>query len=284
MDKIYKSLRICGIHLRKMLGNPRFYIAFLWFVFLIYFYVSKVKAFSIETGIKVSPWLFPLLLNQAGNQLFVIIGALLLFCDAPFINETTTWQMMRAGKRSWFWGSMLYISVLSLIYSVGLSVIPNLMLFPRVTWMEDWGQILGALAQSSAASQLGIINLDYGLMVRFMPWQAMCLKILAVWLNTVLIGELCYVFNVWLRWGSGPLAGMMMGLTPYLILRLPNFRVGYYLAPPAWMNLSMYSWNGYGTFPSPAYIYTTFAVLILGCVIFSYIGIKKKDVIPTDDL
>ena len=138
--------------------------------------------------------------------------------------------------------------------------------------------VLGALAQSSAAAQMGINPPDYNLMARFMPVQAMALTILAVWLNSVLVGMINYACNLCLRKGIGPLISIAMGLSPYLIIRLADFWVGYYLAPPAWMNITMYSWDGYGTYPTPAYIYAVLLGLIFVCMAVSYIGIRRKDI------
>ena len=43
----------------------------------------------------------------SGSQLFIILGALLLFCDAPFLNQNSSWQILRAGRKNWFWGNMV---------------------------------------------------------------------------------------------------------------------------------------------------------------------------------
>ena len=278
MDKCRKSAHIAAVELRKAFTGPRFYVALLWILFDISSYVVRVKEFSALAGIKVSPWLFPLIIPDAMGQLFVIIGATLIFCDAPFINSMTTWQLMRGGRKSLFGGHILYIWVMSLLYAAALALLPNLILFPRVAFMKDWGQVLGALAQSSAAAQMGINPPDYNLMARFMPMQAMALTILAVWLNSVLVGMINYACNLCLRKGIGPLISIVMGLSPYLIIRLADFWVGYYLAPPAWMNITMYSWDGYGTYPTPVYIYAVLLGLIFVCMTVSYIGIRRKDI------
>ena len=91
MDKCRKSAHIAAVELRKAFTGPRFYVAPLWILFHSSAYVVRVKEFSALAGIKVSPWLFPLIIPDAMGQLFVIIGATLIFCDAPFINSMTTW-------------------------------------------------------------------------------------------------------------------------------------------------------------------------------------------------
>ena len=284
MGNMLKRFHICACGFRKIFANPRLYLSFLWFFLSIGYYMAKVKSFSAMMGVKASPWIFLLLIPDAMGQLFIIIGATLLFCDAPFMNETTIWQLVRAGRKNWFWGNMLYIWLLSLFYAVMLFLLPNFLLFPDVSWTSGWGQILGALAQSSAASTLGINSLNYSVMVQYTPLQAAGCVLLAVWLNPVLVGMINYVCNLWLKRGTGPLFSIVMGLSPYLIVRLADFRIGYYLSPPAWMNISMYNWDGYGDFPSPTYIYTTLAVLLLILMVLGYIGIRRKDIDPVSGI
>ena len=73
--------------IKKALCSPRIYVAFLWVGFLLYGFSEKIKLFSNITGIAVSPWTFPFFTMETGSQIFIILGALLIFCDAPFFTH-----------------------------------------------------------------------------------------------------------------------------------------------------------------------------------------------------
>lgn len=144
------------------------------------------------------------------------MGALLLFCDAPFLHVNSGWQILRAGRNCWFWGNMLYVWILSFIYAVGIGILPIITMLPLVGWDTGWGKILGSLAQTSAAGQFGMEQLNYGIMAHYRPLAAMGLTLIAVWLNTVLIGVCNYVLNLYFKNGIGNIACVVLGLSPLL--------------------------------------------------------------------
>lgn len=146
MDKIRIIARICGISLRRLVGSPRFYVAFIWISCLFSVFAKAIRRFCMVAEINTSPWMFPFLTNDSGNQMFIILGALLLFCDAPFLDVNSGWQMLRSGRKNWFWGKIIFIWISALLYTLILSLLPILMTFPYVNWMgggeKYWGVLL----------------------------------------------------------------------------------------------------------------------------------------------
>lgn len=284
MDSIRMVVYVCVTNIKKAWRLPKTYIAILWVAFLFTTFTQLLKQFCITVNINSSPWIFPFLTNDFGNQMFIILGALLLFCDAPFLNQNSMWQILRAGRIRWFSGNLLYIWIMSLIYTLILGILPILLTLPYIEWTAGWGKVLGSLAQTNAASQIGINTLDYSIMVHFTPAQAMVLTLLAVWLNVVLIGMLNYTFNLIVKNGIGAVASVILGLTPLLITRLVRFAVGYYLAPPLWMDLSNYRWKSYGYGPSFTYVYSVLLGAITVCMFLSYLSVKKRDLNFAEEL
>ena len=272
-----KSLHLSWIYLRKSLSDIRFYLALLWIFTLDYSYVRQIRMFAANLGLGVTPWLFPFLIEDPGNQFFVILGAVILFCDAPFLNASSCWQIARSGRSRWFYGNLFYMMELSFLYSLSIAFIPVLILIPQVAFSWKWGQVIGTLAQTDAAMQIGIANLNYSVIVKYTPVQAMGFALLSVFLNTVLIAVVNYTFNLWTKRGTGALISMLIGLSPMMIKKLIHMEAGYYLSPPCWMNIGNYNWDGYGVMPSMTYIYGAFAVLILSGIVLSYVGVKRKD-------
>ena len=277
MDNIRMSAYVCRVALRKAFRTPKTYIAVLWVLFIFLPVTQNLKYFCASIGMKSSPWLFPFMTNDDSIQMFIILGALLLFCDAPFLNQNGMWQIMRAGRKNWFWGNISYIWGISLIYTLVLSVLPVLLVWPQVEMMPGWGKVLGSIAQTSAASQAGIAVVDYSVMVYFTPIQAMLLTVLAVWLNTVLVGMVNYSLNLIVKNGLGAVVSVVIGLSPLLFNKLIQYYIGYYLSPPMWMALNNYNLDSYGYRPGMTYIYSVLLGAIGICTIFSYLSIKKKD-------
>lgn len=53
-------------------------------------------------------------------MMMLFLGVVLLFCDAPFIEDEQPYIMLRSGRRIWFIGQMLYIVVASVLYLIVL--------------------------------------------------------------------------------------------------------------------------------------------------------------------
>ena len=192
MDRIRMSLRVCQIRLRKTFTTPRFYVALLWIAILFHVMTAGIRGFCEQTGVDVTFWMLPFMTRYNGDQIIIVLGALLLFCDAPFLEPNSGWQILRVGRKSWFWGNMLYIVVVSFFYTICLSMIPVLLVFPNVGWETGWGKVISTLAQTNAAYTFDQEPLDYLIISRFSPQEAMGLTMLAIWCLSVMTGVVSY--------------------------------------------------------------------------------------------
>ena len=150
MDNIRKIHHVCRIRLIKTFTTPRFYVALLWVLLEFQGTASGIRAFCKTSGIDAAFWILPFLTHRCFAQVMIALGALLLFCDAPFLEPDSSFQILRAGRKNWFWGNVLYLWILSLIYTVCLAILPVLLVFPYVGWENGWGKVLGLLTTDAA--------------------------------------------------------------------------------------------------------------------------------------
>ncbi len=270
-------IRICGVNLRKALRTPRTYVAVLWVGVVFYGFVVGVREFCALSGLDVSPWMIPFLTGMSGNQLFIILGALLVFCDAPFLTPHSMWQVARSGRMNWFCGSMLYIFFMSFLYTAVCCILPVVMMVPRLGWTIGWGKVLGTLTDAAASYYVGLKPISEALMVHYSPVTATLLTGLSIWLNTMLIGYVNFTLNFTVWNGLGAVLSAVIGLSPLLISKLANYTRGYYLSPPLWMSLEYYRWKGYGYGVTFSYAYLFLTVSILALIVVSYYAVQKKD-------
>ena len=139
------------------------------------------------------------------------------------------------------------------------------------------GKVISTLAQTNAAYTFDQEPLDYLIISRFSPQEAMGLTMLAIWCLSVMTGVVSYAGNFLVHRGFGIVINCGIALTALLLSKFSNITIGYYCAPPLWMNIASYKWQGYGNGPSMAYVYSVFAIVIGACTILSYLGIRKKD-------
>lgn len=286
MGKTGQSVRICLGNLKRISGNPRLYLAFGWFGLTVSYYMLQLRTLAYSLDETVSAWVFPLLMERSGNQMFFILGAVLLFCDAPFLFDNSVWQILRAGRKSWFWGNILYIGILSLLYTATAALLPALFVIPRISLANEWGPLVGSMAQTSLPDQMQMSAMSYTIMARYSPLAAMGISMVMAWLNAVLVGTVSYAMNLRVKQGTGAVVCMALGLLPTVInsARRPACYIAYYLSTPSWINLENYNRSGYGAGAPPLYMYLFLAALITVCILAGRSGIMKKDLYTIEDI
>lgn len=155
MGKVFACFSIALHNFKKWAVNPRLYILLLMEVLYLHSRLSPVGELCARTGYKVTPYLLPFLLDEGSAVMMLFLGVVLLFCDAPFIEDEQPYIMLRSGRRIWFIGQMLYIVVASVLYLIVLYFISVLVLLPHIEWSAEWGKLLSTFSQTSAAGQNG---------------------------------------------------------------------------------------------------------------------------------
>ena len=100
-ESLYRSIMVCRYRLKDRFFNRRLWIT--GSVFSVFLYIAEegVRKFSIQTGEKITPWIFPFLTSDwicqmliSGYFLWLITG----FCDKK---ESDNYVIARAGKIIW---------------------------------------------------------------------------------------------------------------------------------------------------------------------------------------
>ncbi len=109
-----KANKVSSYNMRMMRENIR--IPFILIIVVLYVMeiLSAVLNFSQSVHIDVTPFAFVFLINSYKIQFIIAACAVILFCNAPFEDESYQYMISRAGKLSWGLGQILYILVLQL--------------------------------------------------------------------------------------------------------------------------------------------------------------------------
>ena len=142
MGKVFACFSIALHNFKKWAVNPRLYILLLMEVLYLHSRLSPVGELCARTGYKVTPYLLPFLLDEGSAVMMLFLGVVLLFCDAPFIEDEQPYIMLRSGGGIWFIGQMLYIVVASVLYLIVLYFTKFLVLLPHIEWSAEWGKLL----------------------------------------------------------------------------------------------------------------------------------------------
>lgn len=202
-----------------------------------------VAQMARETGYGVTP-AGPIFVFSAIYYTFLsvvmLLGVVLLFSGAPYLEASQTWYILRAGKCKWLIGQMIALIVLSigyvLLWLVG-SVAPFL---GNMEWKMEWGTIWSTLAYTNAGSAYGnVLEVSANLIKQYRVADALWLSCALRIGVTLLIALTVFFGNLFFRAPIGTCAGFLLAFEDLYAI---NGGIGYWfywLSPATMGRLSM---------------------------------------------
>jgi len=191
-----KANKISGYLMRMAWKNIR--IPFIFIIVVLYVMESlfAVLTFSQSVHIDVTPFAFVFLINDYKIQFVVAACAVILFCNAPFEDESYQYMVSRAGKLSWGLGQILYILKMSILYIACLATATIIPFLGHITWINEWGKIWGTLGKTNAGADFGVrLSVSQNIIREYEPVDAFIISILLEFSCILCIGLLIYLGN-----------------------------------------------------------------------------------------
>ena len=179
MGCFMKANKISGYHMRMVWGNIRIPFVLMIVVLYVMESLSAVFAFSRSVQIDVAPFAFVFLINTDGVQFIIAACAVILFCNAPFEDESYQYMIFRAGKLSWGLGQIFYILKTSILYTACLAAAAMIPFLGHITWSNEWGKIWGTLGKTNAGAEFGVeLSVSQNIIRQYEPVDALVISIL----------------------------------------------------------------------------------------------------------
>lgn len=275
MDDIIKVIRIACYNLKKTFTSSKIYIIIILSFMYIQFMLNPVKVFAENVQIGVSSYLFPFLLTSSYSVKIFLLLVILLFCNAPFMDEAQLYILVRTGRRKWCAGQMLYIMILSGFYTVLLILFTVITLIPELSIEIGWGKVINTLAQTGIAASQGIpISFDYSIILKYHPITAMILEGFLCWLLFILFGNIIFTVNMKISKFAGNIIAVALVFFQMIAEEISPLLT--YFSPASWVSLSFLDINNINQYPGVNYALTVMVILNLVLITVSIIGIKTK--------
>ena len=175
------------------------------------------------------------LLGSTYNQFtFTLLGLLLLLSDAPFVRESTPYELLRVNNKAWILSNYLYVFISAILYYTVIYLFSSLILIlfsPGVSFINTWSPGIKHLAGYTpqfAIEEYGLLFPFDEYLSRFDPYSACALTIIS---NSVYGGMLCvgllafnmrgYGFIGWLTVISIHIGSYIMMMNDYTIFMRP---------------------------------------------------------------
>lgn len=209
--------------------------------------------------------------------LIVTLGAMLLFCDAPFIDLEQPYIVLRSGRKTWVWGQILYLAVASFLYTIFTFLMTLLLLLPKLELQFDWGKVIGTLVQTTTGSEFGIsIPFDRYVYFGYSPMGATGISLLLCFSVVLFLGVLMFYLNLRVNRMVGTIASGLLILWQLVIRKTATVFVR--LSPVSWMKLGQIDLDGSTLYPPLSYVMIGLYAMILIFCILSVLRIRKTNI------
>jgi hypothetical protein len=197
MDFANRTLRVFIYRFIRAFSSFRVPLLLIMVSVFVYSNISQVAEIAAAAGYPAYPWGFAHLTNDFICQLVFMAAAVVLFCDAPFVDEAQLYLKYRAKHRPWALGHTLYIVVLSFVFVFVIWLVSVISLIPELGFGEGWGKTWGAISRGGLGTQSGLsFSASDFLMGKYEPTQATVFSFLLEWACVAWLGLLSYAVNL----------------------------------------------------------------------------------------
>ena len=272
---------VCQQNFRKWATDYRVWIVGIFALLLTRIFTQGIAEFSSLAHLPVSPWIYPFLSTHNYVKLLFFFPLVLLFCNAPFIDDNQPYVFVRSGRSAWCAGQVLYIILATGAYFAVLILCTFLLHFPHMAYDADWGKVIGTLAATNAYQQLNHpVFVSSHIVTYFTPPVAMWYTFLLSWLAGVFLGLVIYCINSLSRTRSLGVFAAAFFLIWDAVCRT-NYKLIRF-SPVSWCNLDTIDIGGVTSYPSIQFILTGYAVLLAALIALTFFITRRQtiDVMP----
>jgi hypothetical protein len=233
--------------------------------------------FAELMNLKSSPWLFPFLTGQNYSKIFIFIGILLLFCDAPFIDKSQPYLIIRSGRRKWCTGQIIYVFGATLFYFAFMLILSILLNINHLEYNSDWGKVIGTIGNGLALDFASRnVSINWTVINYFTPITAMFYSYLLLSLGGIFIGMILFFTNILTE--NKVFGFIIASFFVFLEFIGKLFPKILWISPISWVDLNNIDLDGISGKPNITYILVMFSILISALIIGSIIAVKRKEI------
>lgn len=275
--KIRACLSIAQNNLYKWVLNPRIYLVAVLLGAYFHSRIFPILQFCDYYEVGISPFLFPFFLSDDHVVLIVSLGAMLLFCDAPFIDLEQPYIILRAGRKNWVLGQILYLIIASILYTAFAFLMMLLLLLPKLELQFDWGKVIGTLVQTTTGSEFGIsIPFDRYIYFGYSPVGATGLSVLLCFSVVLFLGVLMFYLNLRVNRMVGTIVSGLLVLWQLVIRKTATALIRF--SPVSWMKLGQIDLDGSTVYPNLPYVLIGLYAMILIFCVLSVLRIQRTNI------
>lgn len=269
---------ICMQSLRKWAKDYRIWTIAAIMLVLIHSNLSNLSKISENIGTSSSIWYFPFIYSQYHMKLIFTFPLLLIFCEAPFVDNNSLLIISRSNKMYWTIGHIMYIVVSSAIYYIFILIFTILIALPNSEISTEWGQVIYTVANTDITLKMNIsfINASNFVMSYFTPLTAIFFTFILSWLCAIMLGMIVYSLNILTKtkYIGVTVSGALVVYSSFVSVFKPVSMTKY--SPVSWITLDNVDVGGKTSNPSFTYCISFYLTVIFTLIILTMIYTKKS--------
>lgn len=259
---------------RRIFNTKNLTLVILLFI-AINIYISPIKDFSVLSGYKVTPWILPFLISDANFLALFIAGVIYYFSDVPFMQRSSSYYLLRQGRKSWIMEQLVYIIASAFIISMVSILLSIFSALPYVTYETGWGKVIYTLARTDAGHMVGTFwDISLHFIRNHSPIYGMMLSILLMTMGIIFLGTLMFFVSIYINRTASVLAATALVIYSAVVANIGNtFEKSFAMfSPVSWLRLTRIDTIEYGFSVSPSINYILICLFILIMLMIILIG------------
>lgn len=279
-----KSIIVAAHTLRKWRNEYRVWLVFIVVAIFVANFCEPIYKLAQKWEYAVTPWVFPFIDSQPFMKMIMYLGLILIFSNAPFLNQDQVYVILRSGRKAYAVGQLLAILVMTMLYFLVLAVAPVLTHLNTTGWATEWGDVIFTAGNTGALMEIegwANIIITFHLVDNLSAMEAMGLAYLLRVMTGVMLGYLVYMGNVLAkkqRWVGVLIAGMLVIIDP-VFAAINRFE----WSPVSWCDLNRLDYARIGNdLPVDSAIIRLAAIIVAAAVV-CVVRMSRSEVQPIQE-
>lgn len=256
------------VRIRKLPSTPRVWLAAFFLLLFSREAVKYLGDYCVAQHTAISPWIYPFIFTTNYYILLFFLNFILLLADAPFMDESQLFYILRSGRKKWLLGQFFYIAICSFLYFLAVFLLILIWLAPYMKWQTGWGKILTTLAVRGRGTYVIDFYVNQSIIEKYSPVSAFAISFSLCVLAGIFLGMLMFILNLLFKWGSGLAAASILVILQMFIHYEIGGRFLRLISPISWVNILYINNTSLGLPAWYPFLGFTCLIVVLGITAF----------------
>lgn len=185
-----KGLFVLKLEFQQVFRQTKSLLVVIFLVVLYETVLSPIKVVCVETGFSIGVYEpFILLCTRSTNIILIPLVYMVLLGGFPYC-KTMYFQVIRTGKRQWFWGELAFVVLSSLAFVFVVFAFGDLFLLSSVSSSGSWSDFMTITRENfpKTYNENRLLFLEASIVAHGSPTEVMLYTFGTMWVNLIATG------------------------------------------------------------------------------------------------